>query len=112
LNTGLSDVEFFRLPLLADLIDRRFSMRDVVHSNPAAAVKTLVVYLGAGLAMTLLAAGMMMLSAPGPAQATPQFAAQTHLPCARCHVNPAGGGPRNAFGKAFEANGNKLPKKK
>lgn len=28
--------------------------------------------------------------------------------CATCHLNPQGGGERNAFGKAFEAAGNKI----
>jgi len=47
--------------------------------------------------------------APGSAQARPQYARQTGLPCGQCHVNPAGGGPRNAFGQAFAANGHRLP---
>ena len=28
--------------------------------------------------------------------------------CSVCHVSPSGGGPENAFGKAFEANGFKI----
>ncbi len=47
-----------------------------------------------------------------PATATPVYAQQTGLPCGRCHVNPSGGGPNTAFGKAFAANGHKLPAKK
>jgi hypothetical protein len=56
--------------------------------------------------------GAVFWIAPQPASALPQYAAQTGLACGRCHVNPAGGGPRNAFGKAFAANGHKLPSKK
>ena len=33
------------------------------------------------------------------------------LACGRCHVSPAGGGPRTAFGNAFAANGHKVPAK-
>jgi hypothetical protein len=40
------------------------------------------------------------------------LAAQTGKACGACHQNPAGGGPRNAFGEAFAANGHKLPEKK
>ena len=43
------------------------------------------------------------------AQARPVYAQQTGLPCAQCHFNPAGGGPRNAFGRAFARNGHRLP---
>ncbi len=49
---------------------------------------------------------------PRHAAATPAYAQQTGLPCGRCHTNPAGGGPRTAFGNAFAANGHKLPSKK
>ena len=35
--------------------------------------------------------------------ALPQYAAATGQPCSTCHINPAGGGPRNATGQAFEA---------
>ncbi len=47
-----------------------------------------------------------------PAVALQAYAAQTGLPCGRCHANPAGGGPRTKFGQAFAANGHKLPGKK
>ncbi len=46
--------------------------------------------------------------APRQATATPAYAAQTKKPCGFCHVNPAGGGPRNATGTKFEQNGHKL----
>lgn len=51
-----------------------------------------------------------VFSSQRPADALPIYAQQTGLACGRCHVNSAGGGPRNAFGKAFAANGHKLPK--
>jgi mono/diheme cytochrome c family protein len=38
-----------------------------------------------------------------PVVATPDIAQATGQPCATCHVNPGGGGPRNAFGMQFEA---------
>jgi hypothetical protein len=68
--------------------------------------------MAAGFGAALLVGGTITLVAPSPAVALPAYAAQTGLPCGRCHVNPAGGGPRNAFGKAFAANGHKLPGKK
>ena len=46
--------------------------------------------------------------APRPAAALPAYAASTKKPCSFCHVNPAGGGPRNATGTKFEKNGHKL----
>ena len=59
----------------------------------------------------VLVTGVDMLF-PGKANATPAYAQQTGLPCGRCHTNPAGGGPRTAFGNAFAANGHKVPGKK
>jgi hypothetical protein len=50
--------------------------------------------------------------ASGPAQALPIYAARTGLPCGQCHINPEGGGPRTAFGRAFAANGYHLPGKR
>lgn len=66
----------------------------------------------AALAFAVLVAAAAITISPQQAQALPAYAKQTGLPCARCHVNPAGGGPNTAFGKAFAANGHKLPKKR
>jgi hypothetical protein len=59
----------------------------------------------------LLFAATIFAVAPREAAATPAYASQTGLPCGKCHTNPAGGGPTNAFGKAFAANGHKVPAK-
>jgi hypothetical protein len=56
-----------------------------------------------------LMAGLAAFAAPRSASALPAYAQQTGLACGRCHVNPAGGGARNAFGKAFAANGHAVP---
>ena len=71
-----------------------------------------ILCLAAGLATAILVTGAIIVAAPKPAAATPAYAAQTGLPCGRCHVNPAGGGPNTPFGKAFADNGHKLPEKK
>jgi mono/diheme cytochrome c family protein len=65
---------------------------------------TVVVVLSIGAALTI--------AVPKSAQALPAYAAATGKACGACHQNPAGGGPRNAFGEAFAANGHKLPAKK
>ncbi len=64
----------------------------------------------AGIGFAFLLAGAVVTVTPRQAQALPKYAAETGLPCGRCHVNPAGGGPRTKFGKAFAANGHKLKK--
>jgi hypothetical protein len=75
----------------------------------SALISTMTIFCGAtGAAAALLIAGAVTLS-PRHAQATPAYAVQTKLPCGQCHVNPAGGLPTNNFGKAFAANGHKLP---
>ncbi|MBS1812512.1 MAG: hypothetical protein JST84_30375 [Acidobacteria bacterium] len=40
--------------------------------------------------------------------ADPYAKAELRNQCATCHMNPAGGGERNAFGKAFAAAGNRI----
>ncbi len=68
-----------------------------------------VVGVPAAAAAAVVIGGLWIM--PNSADATPAYASQTGLACGRCHVNPAGGGPRTAFGKAFAANGHKLPGK-
>lgn len=63
-------------------------------------------------AMIVVAAFALMLMAvlgSRSALALPAYAQQTGLPCGQCHVNPRGGGPRTAFGRAFARNGHRLP---
>ena len=66
----------------------------------------------ATIVAALAVGGAVAIAVPKPATALPAYAAQTGKACGACHQNPAGGGPRNAFGEAFAANGHKLPKKK
>ncbi len=67
--------------------------------------------LGAVVA-ALAVGGALTIAVPKSATALPAYAAATGKACGACHANPAGGGPRNAFGNAFAANGHKLPGKK
>ncbi len=59
-------------------------------------------------AVAAIAATMMMIGGPRVAQATPAYAAKEGKACGYCHVNAAGGGPRNDVGKKYEANGHKF----
>jgi hypothetical protein len=87
-------------------------MCDAKASTPHPIMRKLTVLsLATGLAAAVLAAVMVIVASPLPAQATPAFSAKTGLPCGRCHTSPAGGDLTN-FGKTFRANGNKLPKGK
>jgi hypothetical protein len=65
----------------------------------------------AGAGATALIIVLAAFSAPRPADALPTYAQQTKLACGRCHVSAAGGGALTGFGKAFAANGHKLPSK-
>ena len=68
---------------------------------------------GLGAIVAALAVGgVVAITVSKPSIALPAYAAQTGKACGACHQNPAGGGPRNAFGEAFAANGHKLPEKK
>jgi hypothetical protein len=69
------------------------------------------VYGLAGAGAVALIVGLAAFATPRPAGALPSYAQQTGLACGRCHVNPAGGGARTAFGNAFAANGHKVPSK-
>jgi len=55
--------------------------------------------------------GVAAFATPDPADALPSYAQQTKLACGRCHVSAAGGGALTGFGKAFAANGHKVPSK-
>jgi hypothetical protein len=74
-------------------------------SNPRKTYSRLV-----GVVATLLTAGAAGFLISRTATATPQFGAATGQPCAACHVRPDGGPDLAAYGKIFQANGNKLPK--
>jgi len=43
-------------------------------------------------------------------EARPEFAAREDKECSFCHLDPAGGGPRNPVGKVYEENGYEFPK--
>jgi hypothetical protein len=60
---------------------------------------------GAAILIALIAPLVMGRTAA----ATEKFAAQTGKPCAQCHNYPAGDLKLTPFGKAFVANGFKLP---
>jgi mono/diheme cytochrome c family protein len=84
-----------------------FAVRYPINGEEKMSLKVL-----GAIAVALVVGGALMVSAPKSAQALPAYAAQTGKACGACHQNPAGGGPRNAFGEAFAANGHKLPAKK
>jgi hypothetical protein len=65
--------------------------------------------LGGGIFIIALL-GMAAALVATTANAKPEFAAQTKLPCGQCHTNPSGSGKLKAFGENFKANGYKLPK--
>ena len=58
------------------------------------------------LCFALLGGGLLLGGVA--AQALPRFAAETGAKCQSCHINPSGGGMRNAFG-AQSPPGRKIP---
>jgi hypothetical protein len=82
-------------------------MRNV--SSPTIASR-IIIATGAGALVAGVIIATALVAAPQQAQAKPQYAAKEGKPCGYCHVNPAGGGPRNARGKRYQANGHKFKK--
>ena len=83
-------------------------MTDREHAHDVKPSAGSVCALAATGAVALIV-GCTAFVVPRPADALPSYAQQTGLACGRCHVSPAGGGPRTAFGNAFAANGHKVP---
>ena len=85
-------------------------MTDRKHAHDLKPTAGSVCALAATGAVALIV-GFAAVAIPRPAGALPSYAQQTGLACGRCHVSPAGGGARTAFGNAFAANGHKVPAK-
>jgi len=58
---------------------------------------------------SVLVGAVTLLTISGPTYATPRLASQTGKPCAQCHQKPDGGPELTPYGKAFQANGDKVP---
>jgi hypothetical protein len=69
---------------------------------------TIIVAKTCVLATVALLAGLAV--APRSAGALPTYSQRENKPCEYCHINPAGGGDRNANGKEYEENGHKFKK--
>ena len=82
-----------------------------LESSSRVRAKSAVLALTAVVTTAALAVGIIILSAPHAARATPQFGTQTGLPCSQCHADLNTPMNLTDFGKAFLANGNKVPSK-
>lgn len=80
------------------------------YSSTRATVARVIIVTGAGVLAAGIISAALLVAAPQNAQATPAYAAKEGKPCGYCHVNPGGGGPRNAKGKQYQANGHKFNK--
>jgi hypothetical protein len=98
-------------PPLLTIFTAELRRADVSYHKPERELTPMTgaVHCMAGAGAIVLIVGLAAIAAPRSAGALPAYAQQTHFACGRCHVSPAGGGERNAFGKAFAANGHKLP---
>lgn len=70
-----------------------------------------ILYEGGAIAAIVCSALIIAFLASRTAQGLPLYAQRTGLPYGQCHINPQRGGPRTAFGRAFAANGHRLPGK-
>jgi hypothetical protein len=71
--------------------------------------RSIIVGGSAALAAVILLAGLIV--APRSAAALPAYAQKEGKPCGYCHINAAGGGPRNGRGQQYQANGHSFKKK-
>lgn len=53
---------------------------------------------------TLITYTLVLIICVTPVDALPEFAAELNKDCTFCHIDPAGGGPRNHVGEIFEEN--------
>jgi len=56
------------------------------------------------LRLTLIVCIALSLFLPTDTEARPEFATELEKECSFCHLDPAGGGPRNRIGEIFEEN--------
>jgi hypothetical protein len=84
-------------------------MRIAFSSSKMTAARVIIVA-GAGTLVAGIISAVVLVTASQNAHAKPEYAAKEGKPCGYCHVNPAGGGPRNAKGKQYQANGHKFKK--
>jgi mono/diheme cytochrome c family protein len=61
--------------------------------------------LGVGMAALALFLGASIVIGAKPVHALPEYTTRSGEPCAACHVNPGGGGPRTLRGLLWAANG-------
>jgi mono/diheme cytochrome c family protein len=59
-----------------------------------------IIWIGLGVLV-----GLLVFASRPTAHALPEYAARTGQPCATCHINPAGGGPRTMRGLLWVAQG-------
>jgi hypothetical protein len=75
-------------------------------------LKTTIIVGGSVAAIAAVGLLASVVVAPRAANALPAYAQKEGKACGYCHVNPAGGGARNAKGKQYQANGHSFKKKK
>lgn len=78
-------------------------------SIPSSTARKTIIF-GLTLLVTGIFVAAALVVAPRSAEAKPEYAAKEGKACGYCHANPAGGGPRNAIGQKYEANGHTLKK--
>jgi hypothetical protein len=71
-------------------------------------MKSKSIVIGASAALASAVLFTALVTAPRSATALPAYSQKEGKACGYCHVNPAGGGERNAMGKQYEANGHEF----